>query len=76
MWPGWGHLPPKPTQGWASFSSGATQSQVGNAGASLRGALVQAATGAIGTRQCRKAAKPWWSNDPTKANNHKGRLHI
>ena len=63
------------TQEWASFSSGATQSQVDSAGASLRDALVQAATKVIGTRQCRKAAKPWWSNDLTKANNLKRRLH-
>jgi hypothetical protein len=63
------------TQECASFSSGATQSQVDSAGASLRDALVQAATKVIGTRQCRKAAKPWWSNDLTKANNLKRRLH-
>jgi hypothetical protein len=36
---------------------------------------VQAATKVIGTRQCRKAAKPWWSNDLTKANNLKRKLH-
>ena len=59
------------TQKWWSFAGGATQGQVGSAVASLRDALVHAATKAIGTWQCRKAAKPWWSSDLTKANNLK-----
>ena len=46
-----------------------------SAGASLRDALVHAATETIGTRQYRGTAKPWWSNDPTKANGLKKRLH-
>ena len=40
------------TQEWASFPSGATQNQVGSAGAGLRDALVQAATKVIGSVQC------------------------
>ena len=63
------------TQKWASFAGEATQGQVDSAGSSFRDALMHAATKVIGTRQCKQAAKPWWSSDLTKANHLKRRLH-